>query len=67
MKKLIALLALILVFFFSGCGAGTAQTSAEVGRQHKNVIDVSVKQLNDDLNKLFHTDHPSQLSERYVR
>lgn len=67
MKKIFAILAVISAIFLGGCGAGTAQTSAEVNRQHKNVVDVSMKQLNDDLNRLFHTDRPSQLSDRYIR
>ena len=67
MKKIICISAVAMTILLTGCGAGTGQTSAEVRRQHKNVADVGSKQLNDDLNTLFHADRPSRLSERYTR
>lgn len=67
MKKVICIFAIVLAALLTGCGAGTAQTSAEVNREHKNVMKVGQKQLNDDLNSLFHAQKPSKLSERYIR
>ncbi|MFI4913331.1 MAG: hypothetical protein ACIAQZ_16865 [Sedimentisphaeraceae bacterium JB056] len=67
MKKIICILAVAMTVVLSGCGAGTGQTSAEVNRQQRNVAEVGTKQLNDDLNTLFHSDRPSRLSEKYTR
>ncbi len=67
MKKIICMFAIVFAAFLGGCGAGTGQTSAEVDRAHKNVLSVGQKQLNDDLNTLFHADRPSRLSEKYIR
>lgn len=67
MKKIIATLALLAVIVIGGCGAGTAQTSAEVRRSQRHALDVRGKQLNDDLNRMFHLDRPSRLSDKYVR
>ena len=67
MKKLICILVVISAAFLCGCGTGTAQTRAEVNRQHKNVGSVGLKQLNDDLNSIFHADKPSRLTDRYTR
>ncbi len=67
MKKIICILAVIFAVLLGGCGAGTGQTRAEVGRAHQNVSKVGQKQLNDDLNSLFHADRPSRLSEKYIR
>ena len=67
MKKIFCILVVIFAAFLGGCGAGTGQTSAEVNREHQNVINVGQKQLNDDLNTLFHADKPSKLSDKYIR
>ncbi len=67
MKKIISVLAVVATVVFSGCGAGTGQTAAEVRRQQKNVAEVGSKQLNDDLNVLFHSDRPSRLTGKYTR
>ena len=63
----------LLIFIASTCmslisGCSTpSETAKEVDRRHIDIINIQMKQIQDDLDAVFLFGRPSRLSDRYVR
>jgi hypothetical protein len=63
MGLLLAVLLVCLTVELTGCSQ-PGETMAEGSRRHARILRLNQKELNEDLDALFHLDEPSRLTER---